>query len=116
MVVAKKCTQSPGRSEVGVHLAPLLLVFLLCEATHTVEVKRLETLALALLVGGKLVLDRLKTDTAFADADDNTAARGAFAIGVVLLGEGETDFGDVVAARWFVGVFEEVLLLLENVD
>lgn len=116
MVVAKKCTRKPSKSDAWrVDLTPLLLVGLLGEATNTVEVKRLETLALALLVGRAFLLDRLEANTALADTNNHAAARCALAIGIELLGESETDFRDASSAR-FLRVVEKVLLFLENID
>jgi hypothetical protein len=81
MVVAKKCTRKPSKSDVWrVGLTPLLLVGLLGEATNAVKVKRLETLAFALLVSRAFLLDRPKTNATFADTDNHTAARSALAI------------------------------------
>ena len=115
MVVAKNCTLKPSSKNVWrVDLTPLLLVGLLGEATNTVEVKRLETLAFALLVSRAFLLDGFKTNAAFADADNHTAARSTLAVCIVLLREGKTDFGNARRAR-FLGVVEEILLLLDDV-
>jgi len=116
MVVAKNCTLKPSRKDAWcVDLTPLFLVGLLSEATNTVEIERLETLAFALLVGRAFLLDGFKANTAFADANNHTAARSTLAIGVVFLREGETDFGNASSAR-FLGVVEEILLLLNDKD
>ena len=116
MVVAKNCTLKPSSKNVWrVDLTPLLLVGLLGEATNTVEVKRLETLAFALLVGRAFLLDGFKANAAFADADNHTTTRSTLAVCVVLLGEGETDFGNASSAR-FLGVVEEILLLLNDIN
>ena len=115
MVVAKNCTLKPSSKDAWrVDLTPLFLVGLLGEATNTVEVKRLETLAFALLVGRAFLLDGFKANAAFADADDHTATRSALAISVVLLGEGKTDFGNARRTR-FLRVVEEILLLLDDI-
>lgn len=114
--VSERCTRSPVNCDAWrAVLAPLLGVLLLGEAADTVKVKRLEALALGLLVGGELVLDGLEANAAFANADDDTAARGTLAVGVVFLGEGESDFGNAAVTR-LLGVVDEVLLLLKHVD
>ena len=115
MVVAKNCTLKPSSKDAWrVDLTPLFLVGLLGEATHTVEVKGLETLAFALLVSRAFLLDRLEANAAFADADNHTAARSTLAICVVFFGESKTDFRDASSAR-FLGVVEEILLLLDDI-
>ena len=115
MVVAKNCTLKPSSKNVWrVDLTPLLLVGLLGEATNTVEIKRLETLAFALLVGRAFLLDGFKANAAFADADNHTAARSTLAVCVVLLREGKTDFGNTRRTR-FLRVVEKILLLLNDI-
>ena len=115
MVVAKNCTLKPSSKDAWrVNLTPLFLVGLLSEATNTVEVKRLEAFAFALLVGGAFLLDRFKANAAFANADNHTTTRSTLAVCVVLLGEGKTDFGDARRTR-FLRVVEEVLLLLDDI-
>jgi hypothetical protein len=116
MVVAKNCTLKPSSKDAWrVDLTPLFLVGLLGEATNTVEVKGLETLAFALLVGRAFLLDGFKANAAFADADNHTTTRSTLAVCVVLLGEGETDFGNASSAR-FLRVVEEILLLLNDIN
>ena len=116
MVVAKNCTLKPSSKDAWrVDLTPLFLVGLLGEATNTVEVKRLETLAFALLVGRAFLLDGFKANAAFADADNHTTTRSTLAVCVVLLRESETDFGNASSAR-FLRVVEEILLLLNDIN
>jgi len=115
MVVAKKCTLKPSGDDAWrVNLAPLLLVGLLSEATNAVEVERLETLAFALLIGRAFLLNGLKANAAFADADDHTAAGSTFAIRVEFFGKSETNFRNASSARFF-GVVEKILLFLDDI-
>ena len=115
MVVAKNCTLKPSSNDAWrVDLTPLFLVGLLSEAANTVEVKGLEALAFALLVGGAFLLDGFESNAAFADADNHTTTRSTLAICVILLGEGKTDFGNARRTR-FLRVVEEILLLLDDI-
>lgn len=116
MVVAKNCTLKPSSKDAWrVDLTPLFLVGLLGEATNAVEIKGLETLAFALLVGRAFLLDGFEANAAFADADNHTTTRSTLAVCVVLLGESETDFGNASSAR-FLRVVEEILLLLNDIN
>lgn len=97
----------------------LLLVLLLLETSDVVHVDGVETALGLLLVGGQLLLlHRLQTNGGVvANAHNQHTPALVLAIGVLLVGEGDVNFRDVVwRVRRRVGVAEHGGTITADVD
>lgn len=95
-------------------VAPVLLL----QAPDLVHVDGVELCAALLFVGRKLFLvQRLKSNRAFAEPDNNNPATLLVALVVLLVGEGNMDLRDVVRGVWrLLRVGQHGLAVLEDDD